>query len=74
MEDNAYNLVHFEGPAYESAARLYVSPAPDTELRVFMVFRPLDAPMAVERQVLPRPLKRTGFVLVEWGGAEVPRR
>ncbi|MDP2181777.1 MAG: hypothetical protein Q8K99_04315 [Actinomycetota bacterium] len=72
MEDNAYNLVRFEGPAYEQAAALDVSPEPDTRIRVFMLFHKLDAPVAIQPQLLPRPATRQGFVLVEWGGAEFP--
>jgi hypothetical protein len=74
MDANEFNLVHFEGPAYERVARLDVTPKPDTSIRVFMVFRPLDQPACVTPQVLPRPARRRGFVLVEWGGTELPDR
>jgi hypothetical protein len=72
MERNRYNLVHFEGPAYERVARLRVSPRPDTQIRVFMAYRPLDAVQRVTPQSLPTPPARAGFTLVEWGGAELP--
>jgi hypothetical protein len=72
METNAYNLIHFEGPAYERSARLSVSPEPDTRIRVFMAYRPLTVPVNVIAQRLSGPAHRHGFVLVEWGGAELP--
>ena len=74
MESNAYNLVHFEGPLYERSARLFVTPQPDMQIRVFMVFQPLAAPMSVRPQQLTSPARRTGFVLVEWGGTELGAR
>lgn len=69
MEDNAWNLISFQGAAYTDSARLTVSPAPDTTIRVFMVWEGLDAPVEIEPQVLTAP-ERNGFVLVEWGGSE----
>jgi len=74
MESNAYNLVHFEGPVYERSARLLVTPQPDTQIRVFMVFQPLAAPVDVTPQQLASPASRHGFVLVEWGGTELAAR
>ena len=74
MEPNAYNLIHFEGPVYERAARLAVSPEPDMQIRVFIVFKPLAALVTVTPQRLQSPEPRRGFVLVEWGGAELSAR
>ena len=67
MEDNAYNLISFQGDAYTESAKLTVSPAPDTLIRVFMTFKPLDAPVEIQPQTLTAP-ERTGFTVVEWGG------
>lgn len=69
MEDNAWNLISFQGAAYTDSARLTVSPAPDATIRVFMVWEGLDAPVEIEPQELTAP-ERNGFVLVEWGGSE----
>ena len=69
MEDNAWNLIAFQGAAYTDHARLTVSPAPDTVLRVFMAWQALEEPVDIEPQTLTAP-ERTGFTLVEWGGAE----
>ena len=65
-------LVHWEGAAYERSVPLEVTPKPDVSLRVFMVAKPLTAPIAVAPQRLPPPPQRRGFTLVEWGGALAP--
>ena len=70
MEDNAYNLISFQTDAYTDFAKLEVSPAPDTVIRVFMAWKPLDEPLEIPEQKLTAP-DRTGFVLVEWGGGKV---
>jgi len=74
MEASPYNLIRFEGDAYERVARLHVTPQPDTQIRVFMVFQPLSHPIAVRPQKLPDPPARKGFVLVEWGGTQLSGR
>ena len=70
MEGNPYNLISFQQKAYTGSAALTVDPAPDTVLRVFMAWKGLDAWMEVEPQTLTAP-ERTGFTVVEWGGAEL---
>ena len=70
MEGNAYNRIAFQTEAYTDAARLTVTPAPDTVLRVFMAWQPLDRAVEMEPQTLTAPA-RTGFTVVEWGGCEV---
>lgn len=70
MEDNAYNLISFQTDSYTSLAKLDVSPAPDTVIRVFMAWKALDKPIEIPAQSLTTP-KRSGFILVEWGGGEV---
>ena len=42
MRDNAYNLITFQQDAYTNAAKLDIEPAPDTVIRVFMVWQALD--------------------------------
>ena len=73
MEPNPYNLIAFQADAYTDHARLTVTPEPDSLLRVFMAWKPLEAPMDLPAQELPT-FKRTGFTVVEWGGAELPSR
>jgi len=73
MQDNAYNLITFQEEAYTQTAELVISPAPDSFLRVFMVFVPLDQPIDVEEQVLSS-FERTGFTVVEWGGCALDQK
>ena len=66
MEANPYNLIAFQTTAHTDHARLTVVPAPDTVLRVFMAWKPLERPVELPPQTLTAP-ERTGFTLVEWG-------
>lgn len=70
METNPYNLISFQSDAYTSAASLSVSPKPDTVIRVFMAWKPLQEYREVPEQILSSP-EREGFTVVEWGGCEV---
>ena len=70
MEPNPYNLISFQGTAFTDHAVLTITPEPDTLLRVFMAWQPLNAPVEIPAQELSAP-ERTGFTVVEWGGAEV---
>ena len=69
MEGNAWNLISFQGENYAASAALTIDPAPDSLLRVFMVWRPLEEPMEVEAQEIV-PFVREGFTVVEWGGSK----
>ena len=71
MEQNPYNLIAFQSEAYTDHARLTVTPEPDSMLRVFMAWKSLEHPIDIPAQDLPA-FNRTGFAVVEWGGAEVP--
>lgn len=70
MEQNAYNLISFQSDAYTDAAKLTITPQPDTLLRVFMAWKPLTSAVEISPQTLTAP-ERTGFTAVEWGGAKV---
>ena len=70
MEHNAYNLISFQGDAYSNSAKLTVTPAPDSECRIFMAYVPLESPVEIEPQQL-EPFERKGFAVVEWGGVEI---
>lgn len=70
MEQNAYNLISFQSDAYTDAAKLTITPQPDTLLRVFMAWKPLTSAVEIAPQTLTAP-ERTGFTAVEWGGAKV---
>ena len=69
MEHNADNLISFQTDAYEDVARLEITPAPDSVLRVFMTWKPV----AAYREMTPQnfePFVREGFTVVEWGAME----
>lgn len=71
MEHNRYLFVHFlVNEACNEIATLRVDPKPDSVLRIYMEFYALEAPIQIEPQELPK-IERKGFVLVEWGGADV---
>ena len=70
MEQNPYNLITFQQEAYTEAAKLTVTPAPDSLLRVFMTWKPLTEPVDVPAQELPS-FERHGFTVVEWGGTKI---
>ena len=67
MQDNAYNIISFQGDIYEQIAPLTITPAPDSIKRVFMAYYPSDS----EKEIPPQTLTgfdRSGFTVVEWGG------
>ena len=72
MEENPYNLIYFQTDVYENAAKLEVTPTPDTIVRVNMFFQASDEYVEIEEQDLssmnPSLAEREGFVVVEWGG------
>lgn len=72
MEKNEYNLISFQNEAYTDSARLEITPQPDTIIRVFMAWKPLQKAMDIPPQALTAP-EREGFTVVEWGGCEVGR-
>ena len=67
MQGNPWNLIAFQGKNYTDSAPLTVTPRPDSVLRIFMAYRPLNVPISVLQQELT-PFVRRGFTLVEWGG------
>lgn len=70
MENNPYNIISFQTEAYTQGAELSIDPAPDTLIRVFMAWQPSENYVNLEPQMLNAP-ERTGFTVVEWGGAEI---
>ena len=69
MQDNAYNLISFQSERYAETVKLDITPAPDSMLRVFMAWKPLDQPQQIEPQTF-EPFVRDGFTVVEWGGCK----
>ena len=70
MQENAYNLISFQSEAYIESAKLMIDPAPDTLIRVFMAYKPLEKAVDIEAQEIATPA-RNGFTVVEWGGSEI---
>ena len=70
--DPEHYAEHFQTDRYTEAAKLDVSPEPDSVIRVFMAFKAVDGPVDVAEPEL-QPVERKGFTVVEWGGAEAGR-
>ena len=70
MVENPYNIISFQQEVYTDAAKLKVSPAPDTIIRVFMAWQGVDSFVDMMPQELTAPA-REGFTVVEWGGTEI---
>ena len=70
MQENPYNLIAFQSDCYTQVAQLDISPAPDTLLRVFMAWKPLEEKVDIPAQMLTAPA-RAGFTAVEWGGSRI---
>ena len=62
-----YYRVSFLTSEWSAAAPLAVTPRPTTQIRLFMDWQKLNAPMSLARPTIVTP-KRVGFTLVEWGG------
>ena len=69
MQDNPYNIISFQTDRYTEAAKLEISPAPDTLIRIFMVWMPSENYVDMKPQQLSAP-ERIGFTVVEWGGTQ----
>lgn len=70
MQVNKYNFIRFAGEEYTDKAKLTITPTPDSILRVFMVYKPVEKYIQVPEQKIT-PFERKGFTVVEWGGAEI---
>lgn len=67
MKRNPYNVVSFQTFAYTDAAKLDITPRPDTEIRVFMAWYGVEEAVEIPAQELSC-VERNGFTAVEWGG------
>ncbi len=70
MMNNKYNYVHFSTEKYQNLARLKITPKPDSILRVFMVYKPLDKKIDIKPQKLEK-IDRKWFTVIEWWGSEI---
>jgi len=71
MQNNPYNLITFQWDEYERIAPLEISPEPDSILRVFMVFTPLQEPVEISPPSDRAMFVRRGFTVVEWGALKM---
>ncbi len=67
LQRNQYNLITFATDQYEQLAPLTITPAPDSVLRVHMVYKAISQPIQIPPQTFT-PFVREGFTVVEWGG------
>lgn len=70
MQENPYNVISFQTSAYTDIAALDITPAPDSLLRVFMTYYPVDHEVEIAPQTFAE-FTREGFTVVEWGGSEI---
>jgi len=70
MQENPYNIISFQTDIYTESAKLEITPAPDTLIRIFMAYKASDEFVEMEAQELSAP-EREGFTVIEWGGTEV---
>jgi hypothetical protein len=70
MLENKYNLITFQEKAYTDSAKLTITPEPNSMLRIFMVYQPLEEYIDIPEPQLTS-WERTGYSVVEWGGARV---
>ncbi len=68
LEKNRKSLVYFElTEERESYNKLYISPKPDSLLRLTIHIKKIDKKFKIRKQNLTK-FQRKGFVAVEWGG------
>ena len=70
LEENKYNKIRFLTEEYEEMVKLDIRPEPETVIRVFMIYKGLENDEHIEEQVIEY-IQRTGYTVVEWGGAEI---
>ncbi len=67
MQKSPYYLIYFANHEFEKEYPIEVTPKPDSQIRVFMVAKPLPYPKKLKVQPLMKS-ERKGFSYVEWGG------
>lgn len=72
MQNNKYNLISFQTKKYTDNVQLEIYPQPESVLRVFMAYMPLEKYIYIPEQKFSG-FERKGFSVVEWGGVEVKK-
>ena len=70
MQGNKYNVIKFVNTEYQNKSKITVTPKPDSEIRIFMIWYPSNEGATIPTQTLISK-KRTKKTLVEWGGSVV---
>ena len=65
---NKISLCTFQTEKFFKNFELNITPKPDSMIRIFLSIKKLDSPINIKEQKL-RPVKRTGFTVIEWGGS-----
>jgi len=65
LEGSPYYAVYPQDAA--ALVTLTIDPPPDKLRRVLLLIRPLEAPISIQPPRDPKPLRREGFVAMEWG-------
>ncbi|MCL2869810.1 hypothetical protein FWF48_03315 [Candidatus Saccharibacteria bacterium] len=74
LQQNKWNYIRFlTADEIDANQKLTVSPAPDTVIRVWMSYEPLNKPISVKPQQINIPA-RQGFIVVEWGGTRISEK
>ncbi len=71
LEQNELNMIKFINEEYNNDYPLNVSPKPDSIIRVYMIFKKIDAIDILLKEQVLKPVQRKGFSVVEWGGSEL---
>ncbi len=70
--DKPYVYIYFMPKTdYDALVPMIIVPKPDTLIRLYMLWKPLDHVIPVIPETLTAP-KRDGFTAVEWGGDRTP--
>ncbi|MCH2043353.1 MAG: hypothetical protein MK212_04375 [Saprospiraceae bacterium] len=72
LNENEQNFIHFvTGQAYDDQiAKLTLSKAPDTKIRVHLFYSGVNEKFTVPEQKLTKQIRK-GFTVVEWGGGDI---
>ena len=73
MEKSPYNLISFQWEEYEKLASLTILPKPESMLRIFMVFTPLNNRVEIKEPAERKEFVREGFTVVEWGATKTEK-
>ena len=71
MEHNKYNYIRFDTlDNINNYMPIDIEPKPETLVRVYMMYKPLDNYKDIKTQELTK-VERKGYTVVEWGGSEI---